>query len=82
MMLIPRSTLLLSTVIRSRCSLTQGLQNLLDPVPQDKKETFDVLHLRLLVLGLPTGQWKTACENLFQLLKPGGYLQWEEGDFR
>jgi hypothetical protein len=63
-------------------SLTQDLQNLLDPVPQDKKGTFDVLHLRLLVLGLPTGQWKIACENLFQLLKPGGYLQWEEGDFR
>jgi hypothetical protein len=58
------------------------MQNLLDPVPENKKGTFDVLHLRLLILGLPTGSWKTACENLFQLLRPGGWIQWEEADFR
>jgi hypothetical protein len=45
-------------------------------------ETFDVVHIRLLVLGLPQGSWDLACKNLFRLLKPGGWLQWEEGDFR
>ena len=61
--------------------LTNVTQNLLDPVPEDKKGTFDVLHLRLLILGLLNGKWKIACENLFQLLKPGGWIQWEEADF-
>lgn len=43
--------------------------------------TFDVIHLRLLILGLPRNTWKTACENIFALLKPGGWVQWEEADF-
>jgi hypothetical protein len=43
--------------------------------------TFDVIHLRLLVLGLPRNTWKLACENILSLLKPGGWVQWEEADF-
>jgi hypothetical protein len=45
-------------------------------------ETFDVVHIRLLVLGLPQGSWGLACKNLYRLLKPSGWLQWEEGDFQ
>lgn len=55
--------------------------NVLDPVPQHMVATFDVIHLRLLVLGLPKDTWELACRNLLQLLKPGGWLQWEEADF-
>ena len=56
--------------------------NLLEPVPEHLQATFDVLHLRLLVLGLPTGTWELACQNILSLLKPGGWVQWEEGDFK
>lgn len=62
-------------------NITFSVLNILDPVPEDKQGTFDVLHLRLLVLGLPKGQWGRACKNLLQLLKPGGWLQWEEAEF-
>lgn len=55
--------------------------NLLEPVPAHLQATFDVLHLRLLVLGLPKGTWELACQNILSLLKPGGWVQWEEGDF-
>nr|OQO27227.1 hypothetical protein B0A51_05322 [Rachicladosporium sp. CCFEE 5018] len=55
--------------------------NILDAVPAELEGTFDVLHLRLLILGLPAGTWETACTNLFKLLKPGGWLQWEEANF-
>lgn len=55
--------------------------NILDPVPVELESTFDVLHLRLLVLGLPTGTWDRASRNILKLLKPGGWVQWEEADF-
>ncbi|KAK6443606.1 hypothetical protein LTR95_000433 [Oleoguttula sp. CCFEE 5521] len=55
--------------------------NILDPVPADLEGKFDVLHLRILVMGLPTGTWVTAATNLRKLLKPGGWLQWEEARF-
>ncbi|KAH0365984.1 hypothetical protein KCU65_g5748, partial [Aureobasidium melanogenum] len=55
--------------------------NLLEPVPKHMQATFDVIHLRLLILGLLQNTWKTACENIFALLKPGGWVQWEEADF-
>ncbi|KAG9734425.1 hypothetical protein KCU73_g10774, partial [Aureobasidium melanogenum] len=55
--------------------------NLLERVPVHMEATFDVIHLRLLVLGLPRNTWKLACENILSLLKPGGWVQWEEADF-
>jgi hypothetical protein len=55
--------------------------NILEPVPTHMQATFDVLHLRLLVLGLPRNSWELACQNILSLLKPGGWVQWEEADF-
>ncbi|KAG9605195.1 hypothetical protein KCU77_g158, partial [Aureobasidium melanogenum] len=55
--------------------------NLLEPVPVHMQATFDVIHLRLLILGLPRNTWKLACENILSLLKLGGWVQWEEADF-
>lgn len=59
-----------------------SILNLLEPLPDHLQATFDVLHLRLLVLGLPKGTWEVACQNILSLLKPGGWVQWEEGDFK
>jgi len=56
--------------------------NLLEPVPAHLQATFDVLHLRLLIVGLPAGTWELACQNILTLLKPDGWVQWEEGDFK
>jgi chemotaxis methyl-accepting protein methylase len=62
-------------------NITLSVLNVLDPVPQQLAGTFDVIHLRLLILGLPKNTWEIACKNLLQLLKPGGWLQWEEANF-
>lgn len=57
--------------------------NILDSsVPEDWKNRFDALHVRLLVCGLSRSEdWKRALSNLIAMLKPGGWLQWEEADF-
>jgi hypothetical protein len=57
------------------------VNNILEPVPEKWKAQFDYLHLRLLICGFSRENWQTAAPNLRQLLKPGGWVQWEEGDF-
>jgi chemotaxis methyl-accepting protein methylase len=64
-----------------RANVSFSTMNILDPVPESLHNKFDVLHLRLLVLGLPKDTWTQAARNLQQMLKPGGWLQWEEADF-
>lgn len=56
--------------------------NILEAVPEDWKDRFDALHVRLLVCGMSgTQDWSKALTNLLAMLKPGGWLQWEELDF-
>ncbi|OQO14977.1 hypothetical protein B0A48_00359 [Cryoendolithus antarcticus] len=55
--------------------------NILEPVPAKYEGYFDVIHVRLLVLGLVGEQWHTTARILLAMLKPGGFLQWEEADF-
>ncbi|RAL60199.1 hypothetical protein DID88_000820 [Monilinia fructigena] len=43
---------------------------------------FDVVHVRLLVLAIPAEQIKHVVNNLVELLKPGGYLQWTDIPFK
>jgi SAM-dependent methyltransferase len=51
------------------------------PPPQHLHGTYDLVHARLLVVGLTATDWAVVVQNLVKLLKPGGALQWEEGDF-
>ncbi|EMR64984.1 hypothetical protein UCREL1_8049 [Eutypa lata UCREL1] len=44
-------------------------------------EKYDLVHVRLLVAAMLPDEWEPAVRNLVQLLKPGGFLQWEECDF-
>lgn len=41
---------------------------------------YDMVHVRALVAGMEAADWKLVIDNLFHMLKPGGYLQWSEGD--
>ena len=50
-----------------------------DP-PSDLIGKYDIVHVRLLVLVIPDGKPQSVLRNLFKLLKPGGYLQWDELD--
>ncbi|KAK1145518.1 hypothetical protein N8T08_004076 [Aspergillus melleus] len=54
--------------------------NLFSPVPPDLLGKYDLVHMRLLVLVLSGVNPVPAIWNLLALLKPGGYLQWDELD--
>ena len=43
---------------------------------------YDVVHIRLLVAALANeSEWNLVTRNVLDLLKPGGAIQWEEGNF-
>ena len=50
------------------------------PFPQECQGKFDLVNVRLLTYALTTDSIQTAVENVAQLLRPGGYVQWEETD--
>ena len=39
---------------------------------------YDIVHVRLLILVVENSDPRPIIRNLVQMLKPGGYLQWEE----
>ena len=51
--------------------------NMFEDVPPAFVENFDIVHVRLLVMVIE-GDPRLVIRNLFQMLKPGGYLQWDE----
>ncbi|KAL4860624.1 hypothetical protein BDV12DRAFT_181305 [Aspergillus spectabilis] len=50
------------------------------PFPEEHWNRYDLVHVRLLVAALDEPEYKLAIANLSAILKPGGYLQWEEID--
>ena len=58
-------------------------QNILEPFPTDFNSYFDIAHLRLLSIAIANPQQGSdAISNVLQILRPGGWLQWVEGDIR
>ncbi|KAJ5814872.1 S-adenosyl-L-methionine-dependent methyltransferase [Penicillium riverlandense] len=51
------------------------------PVPKELEGTYDLVHVRLITMGLLESDWGPVVANLSRLLKPGGALQWEECNF-
>lgn len=66
----------------TRDRIAYEVLNITEPVPERLHGQFDVVHLRLLVCGLVDHQWATAAQNVRRLLKPGGWIQWHECQFR
>lgn len=54
--------------------------NLFDDVPDDLVAKYDYVHTRLLLLVVESKNPRPIIRNLRKLLKPGGYLQWDELD--
>ncbi|KAF2962934.1 hypothetical protein GQX73_g10636 [Xylaria multiplex] len=49
-------------------------------VPAALLEKYDIVHIRLLSFVLQDDEIPSVLQNVIKLLKPGGYLQWEEPD--
>lgn len=56
--------------------------NVLEPVPVELEGAFDVIHVRLLVLVVQNSDPRPIIAVLRQMLKPGGWLQWDEVEQR
>ncbi|TDZ33550.1 N-methyltransferase tcpN [Colletotrichum spinosum] len=54
------------------------VHNVLDPFPEQMRASFDVVHVRLLALGLKTREWHVAVANLAALVRDGGWVVWED----
>ncbi|KAL3420410.1 methyltransferase domain-containing protein [Phlyctema vagabunda] len=54
--------------------------NLLLDFPAEYHGTFDVVTVKLLVSTLVGNDWSFVTKSLTKLLKPGGWLQWQEPD--
>ena len=51
------------------------------PLPAEYHGQYDLVFIRYLNAAMKAEDWKTVTRNVSQLLKPGGWLQWIEGDF-
>ncbi|KAE8374948.1 hypothetical protein BDV26DRAFT_268828 [Aspergillus bertholletiae] len=54
--------------------------NILADVPPDLQGLYDIVHIRNFSFVLMDDQIEKVIRNLYQLLKPGGYIQWGEPD--
>ncbi|KAL4802039.1 hypothetical protein BDV18DRAFT_148107 [Aspergillus unguis] len=58
-----------------------SVQDIFQPFPAEHHNRYDLVHVRLLVTGIPESTYPAAVANLLTILKPGGYLQWVEIDW-
>lgn len=59
-------------------NLSLGLYDLLEDVPSDLVGTFDFVHVRLLLCAGPAVDKSVFFAKFRSLLKPGGWLQWDD----
>ncbi|PHH68916.1 hypothetical protein CDD82_188 [Ophiocordyceps australis] len=52
--------------------------NALEPFDDEVLGSYDVVHVRLMAYCLAREQWQLLARNLVPLLRPGGYIFWEE----
>lgn len=52
--------------------------NIFDAVPEDMYGRFNVIHVRLLILVVQNSDPSNIIRSLVKMLKPGGYLQWDD----
>ncbi|KAI1371658.1 S-adenosyl-L-methionine-dependent methyltransferase [Hypoxylon crocopeplum] len=62
-------------------NVTLAIRDVKQPFPEEMHGKYDVVHLRLLVTAMLPEEWEPTVRNVSTLLKPGGFLQWEECDF-
>lgn len=48
------------------------------PFPMELHGKFHLVHVRLLIFAIRASDWKPCVANLKTLLKPGGWIQWDE----
>ncbi|KAF2741417.1 hypothetical protein EJ04DRAFT_539535 [Polyplosphaeria fusca] len=62
-------------------NVTLGIGNFKNPFPQELLGKYDLINIRLIIISMGEGVWESTLRNVIALLKPGGAIQWIEGDF-
>lgn len=62
-------------------NISLGVLDMKQPFPPEMHGKYDLVHVRMLVTAMLPDEWDPTVRNLATLLKPGGFLQWEECDF-
>ncbi|KAJ5619660.1 hypothetical protein N7510_003644 [Penicillium lagena] len=57
-----------------------SVHDITKPFPKEHWNRYDLVHVRLLVVALEESEYRAAVSNVHAILKPGGFLQWEEID--
>ncbi|KAJ5370417.1 uncharacterized protein N7496_006509 [Penicillium cataractarum] len=57
-----------------------SVHDITKPFPKEHWNRYDLVHVRLLVAAIDESDYQAAIANIHSILKPGGYLQWEEID--
>jgi SAM-dependent methyltransferase len=52
--------------------------NALESFPEQHRGLYDLVHVRLMMYALKKDEWEAMGRNLATLLKPNGWLLWEE----
>ncbi|KAJ5460839.1 Methyltransferase type 12 [Penicillium daleae] len=67
-------------VVPEKTRIALSVHDALQPYPAEHLGRYDLVHIRLLTAGLKQGDYTVVLKNARDLLKPTGYLQWEEVD--
>lgn len=59
-------------------NLTLQFADALEQFPDAVLYKYDLVHVRLMMYALKADDWEVVAANLRKLLKPGGWLMWEE----
>jgi hypothetical protein len=62
----------------SNCRL--DVWDALTEVPQEYVGAFDLIHIRTIYCAVRKNNVEPLVKNFLNMLKPGGYIQWDEGD--
>ncbi|RAH81239.1 hypothetical protein BO86DRAFT_102959 [Aspergillus japonicus CBS 114.51] len=61
-------------------NMTFSVIDLMSDLPPSLEGQYDVVHLRMWASNVREGETATLIRQTKQLLKPGGYIQWEDAD--
>ncbi|KAF3083860.1 hypothetical protein TWF569_001392 [Orbilia oligospora] len=61
-----------------RKNVSFSLLNVLEPISETLYEKYDVVHIRGLSFVLKIEEWDGVVKNVAKMIRPGGYLVWNE----
>ncbi|KAH8785240.1 S-adenosyl-L-methionine-dependent methyltransferase [Diaporthe sp. PMI_573] len=65
----------------ARPGITMQTLDVKQPIPEELWGKYDLVHVRLLAAAMLADEWAPAVRNVAKMLRPGGWMQWEECDF-